>query len=104
MQLTPNKHNLQFLKNLFLFSHWLDHDLKSLCPSFRSSYFSLNNKIYSEGDQANFLYFISQGSVMLLKKNQKRLQQLAILNPGEIFGEELLLNYPHRQFTALSLS
>lgn len=57
--------------------------------------------IFNEGDVGRALFIIEEGAVTLHKKDRKGLpHQLAVLGPGEFFGEMALLEELPRSATA----
>lgn len=61
--------------------------------------------VFSQGDAANDVYYLQQGSVKLsvLSKSGKE-AVVAILGPGDFFGEGCLAGQPRRMATASALT
>ena len=60
--------------------------------------------IFEEGTNGNEMYLIYSGKVLLsVKRGKVREAKLAILNPGDFFGEMALVDDYHRSATASAL-
>jgi CRP/FNR family cyclic AMP-dependent transcriptional regulator len=60
--------------------------------------------IYSRGDAANAMFHIQNGSVKLVVASQRGKQAvIAILGPGDVFGEGCLVNRSLRMSTATAI-
>lgn len=61
--------------------------------------------LYQEGDPANAMYMIHSGKVELLKRGDDGLfDRIALLGPGQVFGEMALLTSRKRTESARTLS
>jgi CRP-like cAMP-binding protein len=60
--------------------------------------------IFTKGDPSEFAYVIKSGQVEILDDYPEKPFRLALLNPGEIFGEMGLVDERPRSLTALALS
>ncbi len=56
--------------------------------------------IFEEGRQADCAYFITRGKVEIFKGPPAKNSVLAVLGPGEIFGEMALLRFDHYTLSA----
>lgn len=65
--------------------------------------FAHGEVVYREGDAATEAYFLSTGRVRLLKRVNGVERSVAILNPGDVFGETALLAGSTRTSTAIAL-
>jgi CRP-like cAMP-binding protein len=61
--------------------------------------------VFSQGDAANYVFYLQQGSVKLsvLSKTGKE-AVVAIFGPGDFFGEGCLAGQPRRMATAVALT
>jgi tetratricopeptide (TPR) repeat protein len=65
--------------------------------------FSDGDIIFRENDVSNSLYFLSQGNVELSKAGERGPVMLAMLEPGEMFGEMGILDGRPRSATAVAI-
>lgn len=63
--------------------------------------FPAGTVIFEEGDPGSRLYVIQSGRVRIVKRNGHRQVTLALLGPGEFFGEMALLDHLPRSAAAL---
>jgi hypothetical protein len=56
--------------------------------------------VYREGEPARYFYFLLSGTISIWHRRGSKEEQIRLLNPGEIFGEEALLGLPRRHATA----
>ena len=56
--------------------------------------------VYREEEPARYFYFLLSGTVSLWHRRGSKEEQVRLLNPGEVFGEEALLGLPQRHATA----
>jgi CRP/FNR family transcriptional regulator, cyclic AMP receptor protein len=62
-------------------------------------------KIYTQGDLAETLFYIQKGGVRLsTRRNNRPAAVTAILGAGDFFGELCLVSYPLRMSTAIALT
>jgi len=59
--------------------------------------------IFSEGDQGDALYVIQFGQVKIVKRTPTTEITLAVLGPGEIFGEMALFEHKERSASAIAV-
>jgi hypothetical protein len=60
--------------------------------------------VFQEGDSSADMYIIQDGRVELLRRDAGELKQVALLEPGDFFGEMSLLDGTPREVTARALS
>jgi len=78
-------------------------DEASSSPSFLRSY-RKSEVIFEEGSTGNEMYLIHSGKVLLsVRRGENEEARLAVLNPGDFFGEMALVDDCHRSATALAL-
>lgn len=86
-----------FLKTTTLFSE-LDIDLiLSIAEKAEERFLSENAVIFSKGDNAEYLYVLSEGNVEIVVDEST---PPVILYPPEFFGEEALFSQTERAYTA----
>ncbi len=56
--------------------------------------------VYREDEPARYFYFLLSGTISLWHRRGSKEEQVRLLNPGEVFGEEALLGLPRRHATA----
>ncbi len=64
--------------------------------------FADGDMVFSEFEQGNSFYFIHSGQVRIAKVIEGQEKNLAILNPGEIFGEMAILEDAPRSASAIA--
>lgn len=63
-----------------------------------------NQKIYRQGEQADFVFFVQDGSVMLTTTSERGLTtSLGIAQKGQFFGEACLHDVPVRVASATAI-
>lgn len=86
-----------FLKSVLLFKDLPDSELAKVVQAVTSRKFDKHQTIFQEGEPGDALYVIKQGLVKITKgSNDGRNKTLAILKPGEIFGEMSLFSEDRR--------
>ena len=66
--------------------------------------FEAGATIYAEGDPAEVCYLIQEGRVRLVKRIRSSERSLTVLRPGDLFGEDALLQNLHRGASAVALT
>lgn len=66
--------------------------------------FAAGASIYSDGDDAPVLFWLHEGRVRLTKRVRTAERNLAVVRPGDLFGEETLLPQGLRGATAVALT
>ena len=84
------------LGNLFLFQLLDNDELQQLLSFFSEKRFGKGVIIFSENDKGDSMYIIKTGIVRITKKEK----EIALLNPGDFFGEIALFEYVRRTATA----
>jgi len=90
--------SVEFLKSIKLFSKIPEAQLESLVEFLTKENFEDGASIFEEGTPGDSMYFVSTGNVVIAKKlrraekgSETELKELAILSPGDCFGEMALL-------------
>lgn len=79
-------------------------NLKNLIFSKEKVRFKADETIFNEEDEGKEMYFIDSGRVKIIKKVGDAEGVLAVLNPGDFFGEMALITGNKRTATAIALS
>jgi CRP/FNR family transcriptional regulator, cyclic AMP receptor protein len=66
--------------------------------------FEAGTSIYTEGDPATHCYLIQEGRVRLVKRIRSSDRSLTVLRPGDLFGEDALLDATARSASAVALT
>jgi CRP/FNR family cyclic AMP-dependent transcriptional regulator len=94
----------KFLKNVLLFKDLPDSEIGKVAASATVKKFPKHTTVFREGDEGDALFIIKQGLVKISKGSQDgRIKTLAILKPGDIFGEMSVLTNERRTATAETL-
>ncbi len=56
--------------------------------------------VYRESEPARYFYYLLSGTISLWHRHGSKEEQVRLLVPGEVFGEEALLGLPRRHATA----
>ncbi len=93
-----------FLKHLPLFKGLRNKDLIHVIKSLQERVYLKGETIFSEGDIGRGLFITVSGSVKLTHycSEQKKEELLAVLHPGEYFGEMALLEEMPRMASAVA--
>lgn len=96
---------MHFLKKCELFHSLSDEELHLLLPLIRVASFDQGSFIVKEEEKGEDLFLIYKGSVEVLKKDKEteNLYRLAVLHPGEWFGEMAALGNTTRITSARAL-
>ncbi len=87
-----------FLKKVRIFSE-LDFELLlSIAEKMHDDDYDAQEKVFTNGQVANRIYLIAQGTVQL---SDPRMKPLIDLSAGEFFGDESLFNDAPRSYTAI---
>ncbi|MEE8425275.1 MAG: cyclic nucleotide-binding domain-containing protein [Elusimicrobiota bacterium] len=102
---SPNK--LQLLKSVRLLAGISDEQLNKLGEYLSSETLEDGVAVFEEGTPGDSLYFISKGHVRIAKKLRTqegglRHKELAILGPGDCFGEMALIEAVNRSADAIA--
>lgn len=66
--------------------------------------FDAGDSIFAEGDEATHCYLIQEGRVRLVKRIRSSDRSLTVLRPGDLFGEDALMNRGARGASAVALT
>lgn len=92
-----------FLAEYKTFQHFDEPDLEVLSAECTEAAFKKDEVIFPEESPGDKMYIIRQGSVKVFKKIKNNETTLAIVNPGEFFGEMALLDGGPRSAAAKAI-
>ena len=96
--------SITLLRNVPLFAGLDEVQLGMLVPMITRTNFARNGTIIGAGDPTDSLYIVISGRLkVLMRDEQKREVILAILGPGEFFGEMGLLDDSPRSASVVTL-
>jgi len=94
---------VNFLRKIYVFSKLEDEKILKLAADFDLVDYSPGERIFKEGDEADFFYIVKQGKVQLTHLDGDEETLWGVFGVDEYFGEEaLILNHP-RSATALAV-
>jgi len=88
--------HLEFLKSSHLFFHLAEEDYEKLAEAVKLVTFNEGDLICQSGAEARYFYLIFTGEVELTVEVDDASERLALLRPGEYFGQDALrlgMNY-----------
>ena len=89
------------LKDLMVFSHLKDEEVKLICQKAYENYYKKGEIIFFENDNKKRLYFLTAGKVKLTMMSPDGKEKvLKILQEGDIFGEISLFDHDPHPLTA----
>jgi len=92
-----------FLTEYKTFQNFEEPDLQALSEECTEGAFKKEELIFQEESAGDKMYIIRQGSVKVFKKIKNNETTLAIVNPGEFFGEMALLDGGPRSAAAKAI-
>ena len=97
------KSKIWYLDKFNFFSDLTPDQRNFLCKSSVMRTIKKGEVIYSSGDASVFVYFLKEGKVRISRLNDNGNEIIvALLNPGEIFGESCLTNQGKRGEMAIA--
>jgi len=93
-----------FIQSVSIFTK-LDHEqLQILLKKFQRRHHRRNEVIFHQGDPADHMHIILEGRIRIsVASDDGREMSLALLQPGEFFGEMALLDNSNRSATATAI-
>ncbi len=96
--------DLDFLTTVPIFANLKPAQLEPLTPRLHQRHFHRGEVIFNQGDSADLLYIIVAGTVRIsIASEDGREKDIALLQPGECFGEMALLDGSDRSATATAM-
>lgn len=94
-----------YLKHIDIFQGFDEREIRLLEPYLVHRRFEAREMIFLPGDQGNKVYFLKEGLVKLARLSASGKEMtLAILEPGEVFGEQSFLDGLPRETSAQAMS
>lgn len=93
-----------FLEESFLFAGLSDADREIVEEHMYETHLDAGEVLFSEGDQGDFLCYVVQGSLQILKNNHAgKAVELAVLQRGQLIGEMAIIEHATRFATVQAL-
>ncbi len=94
-----------FLEDSFLFTGLSSFDREVVEEHMYETYLGVGEVLFTEGDEGDFLCYVVQGSLQIIKKNQAGKDvELAVLKQGQLIGEMAMIEHAPRFATVKALS
>ncbi len=94
----------RFLARIKLFERLTFEELSLFTPYMFKRTFSQDEVVFFRNDPSQALYLIKSGSVSLNIDMQDKFEVLSILNKGQAFGDNSLLDNSRRVYTSIVIS
>lgn len=94
----------RFLNKIKLFERLTYDELALFTPFMFKRTFMQNEVVFFRNDPSQALYLIKSGSISLNIDMQDKFEVLAILNKGQAFGDNALLDNTRRIYTSLVIT
>merc|ERR1711936_1320973 len=88
-----------FLENVSLLKHLEKYERENIADALISQAYSVGERVVSQGDRANGMYFVESGTLVVLKGIDGDEKEVNELHQGEYFGELGLVNHMPRAAT-----
>merc|ERR1719350_1118335 len=88
-----------FLENVPLLKHLERYERENIADALVSQAFGTGDKVVSQGDRANGMYFVESGTLVVLKGIDGDEKEVNEVHPGEYFGELGLVHHMPRAAT-----
>lgn len=105
MNSLPNRVEAAELRNIGLFGALSDEVLQHLTSTLTVTTPDAGTTIFREGDEARDMYVLVEGELEVLKKSQQGIEaRVAMLGPGDWFGEMSVVDVQPRSATVRVLA
>lgn len=94
----------RFLNKIKLFERLTYDELALFTPFMFKRTYMQNEVVFFRNDPSQALYLIKSGSISLNIDMQDKFEVLAILNKGQAFGDNALLDNTRRIYTSLAIT
>jgi CRP/FNR family transcriptional regulator len=102
--LATERNKVWYLQQNRLFSNAVDGSLEANAHLFRIVTYPRKTALFDQGDPTRLIYFLKRGNVRLARLTEDgREVTVAILGPGDLFGEETLFENGPRTTLAIAL-
>jgi len=97
------KQRAQFLRKVHLFHDLQDEQLPAVAEKLTEVSFAAGEVVFEQGSEADSFYLIYSGKARVVRKKDGKDEELAILVPGDYFGEIALVSSLPRSATVEAL-
>jgi len=98
------KESIWHLKNFNIFKGMSDSDMKSIETMVKTDHIRRSDPVYLQGEPTRWIYFLKEGLIKLsFVTEDGKTATLALMEPGEIFGELDLNDKAESQTEAVAL-
>jgi CRP-like cAMP-binding protein len=105
MTRSPKELSIDEIARIPFFNDLPDDDLKMLSEMLELYHYDQNHYIFKEGEIQDSLFFIMEGSVIVLKNTEDdRQEQLAQFNAPQVIGEMALISPGKRSASIMTIS
>jgi CRP/FNR family transcriptional regulator, cyclic AMP receptor protein len=94
----------KFLKGVKLFENLTYEELHAFLPYLYLRMYRVDEAVFFRNDPSNALYLIKTGRVTLSIDINERMEELTVLNTGDHFGDNTLLENTRRIYNAMVVS
>jgi CRP/FNR family transcriptional regulator len=102
--LATERNKVWYLQQNRLFSNTIDGSLEANAHLFTIVTYPRKTAIFDQGDPSRLIYFLKRGTVRLARLTEDgREVTVALLGPGDLFGEETLFENGPRTTVAIAL-
>jgi len=84
------------LKTIPLFHDFTDVELEQFLELADPTAYTAGEVVVRQGEQGNCMFYVAAGQCRVVTKKGKELVELAVLGPGEIFGELAMFDHQPR--------
>jgi CRP-like cAMP-binding protein len=93
-----------FLEESFLFAGLNGADREIVEEHMYEVHLDKGEVLFNEGDQGDFLCYVAQGSLQIIKQNRAgKAVELAVLQRGQLIGEMAIIEHATRSASVLAL-
>jgi CRP-like cAMP-binding protein len=85
-------------------NEFTSEDFDKIKSQATARYYDQDERIFREGDAADFIYFIESGRVSIRIQKFTSQEEIATLGPGECFGEMAILSNDRRTASVVALT
>jgi CRP/FNR family transcriptional regulator, cyclic AMP receptor protein len=100
----PFREKLRFLRGVFLFRSLGGRSLAAIARAVMEKSYAEGETVFAEGDVGRALFIVARGSVRLYQGKKTSGKDVALLEPGDFFGEMALLDELPRSASAQAAS
>ncbi len=99
-----NRKRSEFVSRLDIFAPLKDDERAEVAGCLRQVIYAADEPIIRQGDQGGSMFLINRGQVRITVEEKGAVHQLAVLGPGQYFGEMALLTGEPRTASAIAMS